>query len=239
MDSEQRRKRKRSGRSYSQANYYLSSPRTLVLCLSFFLFLFLFFLYSGRFRTASFRPVITASSTTLSLISSTASNSVLDSFSHHKDSPPLKVQDRVLFPDHELLIVANRFQQNEQLECVYRRFSNGSDEFGFAVKPVLSTDGYDEFRSIVRCPLPFGNYSSAVDLRRRGGHDDWTARVNSTAAASPWDKVVYEAVIDEDTVVVFAKGLNLRPHIKSDPTRLSCHFGSGVRTKTTALCSLL
>lgn len=131
--------------------------------------------------------------------------------------------------------MANRFQQNEHLECVYRRFSNGSDEFGFAVKPVLSTDGYDEFRSIVRCPLPFGNYSSAVDLRRRGGHDDWTARINSTAAASPWDKVVYEAVIDEDTVVVFAKGLNLRPHRKSDPTRLSCHFGLGSLDKDDGL----
>ncbi|PRQ41256.1 putative Glycosyltransferase family 92 [Rosa chinensis] len=225
MDSEQRRKRKRMGRSYSEAKHYLSSRRSLFLCFSFFVFLLL--LSSGRFRTASFRPVITASSTTLYLISSTAHNSVLDSVAHRNDSPPAKVQDRVLFPDHVLLIAANRFQPQDELDCVYRRF-NGSDEVAFAVKPVLSTEAYDEVRSIVRCPLPFGNYSSAVDLRRRGGKHDWTARINSTAAAaSPWDKVVYEAVIDDDTAVVFVKGLNLKPHRKSDPTRLTCHFEMG------------
>ncbi|XP_050118582.1 glycosyltransferase family 92 protein RCOM_0530710-like [Malus sylvestris] len=239
MDSsEQRRKRKRMGRSYLQAKQYLSLRRPLVLCFSFFIFLL--FVSSGRFRPASFRPVLTASSTTLSLLSSTASNSILESFAahskHSKESPPsFRVQDRILFPDHVLLIVPNRFRQNDELECVYHKRFNGSDDdiledkeknqhLDFAVRPVLSTDSYDDFRSIVRCPLPPLNFSTAVDLRRRGSYDT-TAATNGTA--SPWDKVVYEAVIDGDTAVVFVKGLNLRPHKNSDPTRLSCHFGLG------------
>ncbi|KAL6294623.1 hypothetical protein ACE6H2_002765 [Prunus campanulata] len=239
MDSsEQRRKRKRMLRSYSQAKHYLSLRRPLILCFSFFIFLLL--LSSERFRPASFRPVLNASTTTLSLLSSTASNSILESFtnrnsnsnSNTRDSFPLRVQDRILFPDHVLLIVPNRFRQNDQLECVYHRLSNGSDELqdgeknphlDFAIRPVLSTDVYDELRSIARCPLPSNNYSEAVDLRRRGGGYDWTAGINGTAY--PWDRVVYEAVIDGDTAVVFVKGLNLRPHKKSDPTRLTCHFG--------------
>ncbi|XP_050372902.1 glycosyltransferase family 92 protein RCOM_0530710 [Argentina anserina] len=231
MDSEQRRKRKRLvGRSYSQ------SRRSLFLCFSFFIFLL--FLSSRRFRTASFRPVITASSTTFSLLSSTAHNSVLDSFAHRNDSPPpVKVQDRVLFPDHVLLIAAGRFRPEDQLDCVYRKF-NGSDEVAFAVKPAMSVESYDEVRSIVRCP--FGNYSSAVGLRRRGGKHDWTARINQTvAAASPWDKVVYEAVMDDDKAVVFVKGLNLRPHRKSDPAQLTCHFdfGDGFELATEAVAA--
>ncbi|KAJ7953706.1 glycosyltransferase family 92 protein [Quillaja saponaria] len=70
------------------------------------------------------------------------------------------------------------------------------------------------------------NYSAAmVDLRRQGemsGHY-WSSRSNQTAKM--WDKVAYDAALDGDTVVVFIKGLNLRPHKISDPTQFSCHFG--------------
>ncbi|KAK7281061.1 hypothetical protein RIF29_08722 [Crotalaria pallida] len=40
-----------------------------------------------------------------------------------------------------------------------------------------------------------------------------------------WDKVAYEAILDGDTIVVFVKGLNLRPHKISDPANFRCHFG--------------
>jgi hypothetical protein len=42
-----------------------------------------------------------------------------------------------------------------------------------------------------------------------------------------WDSLVYEAALDGDTAVVFAKGLNLRPGRISDPIQFSCHFGLG------------
>lgn len=136
-----------------------------------------------------------------------------------------------------LLFVRNRAHLgNQPLDCVYYSFLNGSNEFledkgnpqvkAYA-RPALSIDGYDELQMIVRCPLPPVNYSAVVDLRRRGGavNDDWATRVNQTVYS--WDKVVYAAVMDGDTVAVFVKGLNLRPHKDSDPTQLSCRFGLG------------
>ncbi|PON46539.1 Glycosyltransferase [Parasponia andersonii] len=229
MDSEQRRKRKRLGRPYSQAQYF--SVRSLILCLSFFVFLL--FLSSDRFpvNPASFRPSL-SSSPTFTLFYSSASNSILDSFGSKRQRVS-RVEDRILFPDHVLLMVAgNRISQPEGLDCVYYNYSNGFGDSvddkraGIVVRPALFTDGYDEFRSIVRCPLPPANFSAAVDLRRRGDPVNEylpSSAVNQTVHS--WDKVVYEAALDGDTVVVFVKGLNLRPHRKSDPTRLRCRFG--------------
>ncbi|KAF5449766.1 hypothetical protein F2P56_030178 [Juglans regia] len=232
MDSEQRRKRKRMGRSYSQGHYL--SLRSFVLCLSFFVFLA--FLSSDRFSigAVSFRPVLRASST-LTLLSSSPSSSILDSF--HDKFLPLRVEDRVLFPDHLLLLVSNKLHESEELECVYSTFLNGSGELlrdkrsqEVGIRPVLSTEPYDALRSIVRCPLPPVNYSTAaVDLRRlrsgEAGHYEWSVGANQTVYW--WEKLAYEAVLDGDTVAVFVKGLNLRPHKKSDPTQFRCHFGFG------------
>lgn len=243
MESEQRRRRKRSApaKPYSSGSQ-LFSLRSLALCLSFLVFL-LFLSYSSSsdrglsVSAASFRPVLSAS--TLSLLSSSAGNSVLDSLKHRPLSPSSaqpRVEDRVLFPDHVLLLVPDgvvlgRRRREEDLECVYRApASNGSDRHAEAA---LSVDVYNEHRSIVRCPLPPANFSAArVDLRRRGAAAPaygWErARSNRTAAAvRAWDRVVYEAELDGETAVVFAKGLNLRPHRRSNPAQFSCHFGWG------------
>ena len=230
--SEQRRKRKRAGRPYyyyySQAHYF--SLRSFVLCLSFLVFLL--FLSADRFPLgpASFHPVLKASTL---LSSSTTSSSILDSFnSNNNRFLPILVNDRVLFPDHVLLIVSNQIVQAQDLDCVYYSKFNGSDELVKA-RPALSAEQYGAFRSIVRCPIPEANYSGVVDLRRRVGdvaESDWSLRVKSNQSSQTvhsWEKVVYEAVLDGDTAVLFVKGLNLRPHRRSDPTRFSCHFGFG------------
>ncbi|KAI4328327.1 hypothetical protein L6164_020688 [Bauhinia variegata] len=224
MDSGQYRKRKRLGRplSYTQ---FLFSPRTLFLCLSFFVFLL--FLSSDRFSigASSLRPALGASN--LSLLYSSASNSILDSFSTRL--LPLRVEHRILFPDHVLLMVNGKIRRSQELECVYYKLFNGSDEGKpqlADVQPVLSTDEYDVSRSVVRCPIPQSNFSSAaVDLRLRGemGRGNWYFRSNQTAIS--WDKLAYEARLDGDTVLVFVKGLNLRPHKISDPSHFRCHFG--------------
>lgn len=136
------------------------------------------------------------------------------------------MEDRIIFPDHVVLMVSNKvLRQSQDLECIYYKlFFNDSDDV--RVQPVLSTDKYDEFRSIVRCPIPQANYSAAaVDLRRRGqlGIRNWDSLANQTVQS--WDKVAYEATLDGNTAVVFVKGLNLRPHKISDPTHFLCHFG--------------
>lgn len=124
-------------------------------------------------------------------------------------------------------------QPHESLECVYYTLANnGSTKpvLDVHVEPVLSMDFYDEFRSIARCPFTQTNSTisggvKVVDLRRSGevGHRSFGVLKNQTPQS--WDRVAYEASLDGDTVVVFVKGLNLRPHKISDPTNFRCHFG--------------
>ena len=150
---------------------------------------------------------------------------MLDSF--NTGLRPLRVQDRVIFPDLVLLMVGNEIQKTERLECVFYKFLNNSNEVAdVQVQPVLSVDAYDEFRSLVKCPIPQTNYTAAtVDLRRRGEVGNRIRHLPINQTGQSWDKVAYEAALDGDTVVVFAKGLNLRPHRISDPSRFLCHFG--------------
>lgn len=151
----------------------------------------------------------------------------------------LRIEDRVLFPDHVLLILSNRIQSIEGLNCVYyeKTANDTSDEIirlqkknnleVVLLRPVLSLDDYDErYRSIVRCPLPPMNYSAAVNLQMLDDRKAMNAADNQTVAHS-WDMMAYDAALDGNTAVVFVKGLNLRPDRESNPTQFSCHFGLG------------
>ncbi|KAK4763694.1 hypothetical protein SAY87_013132 [Trapa incisa] len=233
MDLEHRRKRRRPFQvkpgSFSPWPH-LFSLRSLLLCLS--LFVFLLFISSDRYlvNSAAFRPLL--SSSTLSLLSSSAA----DDFATNRSldsrllSAALRIEDRVHFPDYLLLLLGSPhgISSTKNFECVYYLQNSSADEIGnqgsVTALPVLTAGAYDEFRSIVRCPLPPKNYSTAVDLRRRGGvAADHSKRPDQMVHS--WDKVAYEAVLDEDTAVVFVKGLNLRPHRRSNPAQFSCHFG--------------
>lgn len=94
---------------------------------------------------------------------------------------------------------------------------------------MISTDGYSSLQSIVRCPIPPANFSTAdVYVRRSSGCDrrrslEFPAKL--TGNRYFWSDLVYEAYLDGDSVVLFVKGLNLKPHQISDPTRFRCHFG--------------
>ncbi|KAG6426340.1 hypothetical protein SASPL_110562 [Salvia splendens] len=217
--SDQRRKRKRILRPS------LFSVRSLLLCFTFLTFLYLLS-YTLPFTSSVFRPVLVVSS--LSLLSTTTAKSIP---TFGGVLLPLDIEDRVLFPDHVLLLVTggrkDGLMNDDKLECVYfiekdRNYSGGS-----AVKKVLSVDEYDEFRIIVRCPLPVGNYSAAVNLRFRGEDRVF----EHTSSLKHWNSVTYAAAIDGSSVVVFVKGLNLRADRKSDPSQFSCHFALGKRER--------
>ncbi|GLT86367.1 hypothetical protein SLE2022_045100 [Rubroshorea leprosula] len=227
MDSDQRRKRKRFYRPYSRLQFF--SRRSLILCLCFFVFLM--FLSSDRFpirSTSVRRPVLRVPRLSLSSMTS------FQYPNNRRLSRPLKVENRVLFPDHLLLMFSGKIELSENLECIYYKVSSNSsqptEEDGqeIVIQPVMSADEYDKFRWIARCPPPPLNYSAAaVSLRRRGGVDDydWPLRINQTVHS--WERVVYEAAIDGNMAVLFVKGLNLRPHKESDPTQFRCQFGLG------------
>ncbi|KAE9607111.1 putative Glycosyltransferase family 92 [Lupinus albus] len=234
MDLEQRRKRKQHQKYLVGRNQLLNLPSSKSLFLSFFLFILLIFLSLNRFSLIyffnnhffTFHPSLSPS--TLSFLHSSKSNSILDP--QTTTLHPFTLQHRILFPDYLLLFLTGHRPKPNELECVY--YNNGSATGSTEptrdvneVQPVLSTDQYDEFRSIARCPFP-KNMSTAttVDIRRRGemGRRDLNQIAKKTQS---WDKVAYEATLDGDTVVVFVKGLNLRPHKISDPITFWCHFG--------------
>jgi hypothetical protein len=227
MDTEQRRKRKRV-----LAKHFHISSRSIFLCFSFFIFLIFLSNYHGFF---------THKPSTLSLLYSSASNSVLDPLQQSKTTTTtatvsFTIQHQILFPNHYLIFITNHHEKNqphESLECVYYTLqTNGSTKpvLDVHAEPVQSMDFYDESRSIARCPFPQTNFSTTggvkvVDLRRSGEMGPRSFGVLKNQKPQSWDKVAYEAILDGDTVVVFVKGLNLRPHKISDPTHFRCHFG--------------
>ncbi|PIN24926.1 hypothetical protein CDL12_02314 [Handroanthus impetiginosus] len=227
MDSsDQRRKRKRILRQ-SYFHLHLSSVRSLVVCFSLLTFLYLLS-YTNPFTSSATRPVLVESS--LSLVSSSSSRTVKSVQDFDDLLLPLKIENRVLFPDHVLLLVSGvkkDWLMKNKLECVYYgkfgRFSGN-----FARKNALFVDEYDVFRSIVRCPLPSVNYSSVVNLKLKNGifkENNGIWMRNQTA--NSWENVAYEATVDGETAVVFVKGLHLRAGRESDPGQLTCHFGLG------------
>ncbi|CAK9138863.1 unnamed protein product [Ilex paraguariensis] len=237
MDSpEQRRKRKRFVRPQYSPKHYLSA-RSFILSFSFLIFLYLLSYRIFSINPSTFHPILVVSS--LSLLSSSSNESVLDYSKGYYLSSPFRIEDRVLFPDHVLLLVSSTrknewIKNSEGLECVYGKSflnSTDSDDIVTVKHSVLSVDEYDEFRFIARCPLPPANYSAVVSLGWRGGSvvelggGDGLLRRNQTAHS--WENVAYVAVLDGGTAVVFVKGLNLRQERESDPSQYRCHFGLG------------
>lgn len=176
---------------------------------------------------SSFKPILVVS--TFPLLSS----SPIKSFRHYRSSistkrtvpNSLRIEDRVLFPDHVLLLVSN-LDKRDEFECVYF-CKNGSDcdEIWKLGRSVLSVDEYGEFQSVVRCPIPPLNYSAAVGLGRGGRRkvlDEGLGKNNGVVHS--WETLVYAAVLDGETVVVFVKGLNHRPDRESDPAQFGCHW---------------
>ncbi|KAI9386539.1 hypothetical protein POPTR_010G039000v4 [Populus trichocarpa] len=229
MDSEQRRKRKQQGRIYRPACAKLLLVRSLTVCLSFLVFLL--FISSDRLpirRDGSFRPVLRTSTMSLlpAFLTGGGGGGGISQYQN------LVVEGRVLLPDHLVLIVSSKLTPpTDNLDCVY--YDNMLERV--VLKPVISVDGYhQQLKSIVRCHLPPLNFSASVNLRGRGWSGDvvverreWLLRLNQSVVPS-WNKVVYEAVLDSNgytsNVVVFAKGLNLRPHREADARKFRCHF---------------
>ncbi|PIN18035.1 hypothetical protein CDL12_09291 [Handroanthus impetiginosus] len=230
--SDQRRKRKRFLRQSDSPLFsvlHLLSVRSLVLCFSFLIFLYLLS-YTVPFSSSAFRPVLVVSS--LSLLSSSSYSTVKSVQDFGGFLLPLKIESRVLFPDHVLLMVRKndggilKKSDFDDLECVYYG-KNANDSDNFVTQQLLSWDEYDEFRSIVRCPLPSVNYSAEVNLSSNDKNGILREDKNGMVNSCSWEKVAYAATLDKGTVVVFVKGLNLRADRESDPSQFSCHFGFG------------
>ncbi|CAN4116253.1 unnamed protein product [Withania somnifera] len=230
MDSsEQRRKRKRIFRPSStdlvpyNSLVYFFSVRSFVLCFSFFIFLY-FLSYHIPLSSSSFRPVLVVSSLSL-LSSSSSSHSIFQDFD--TSLLPLTIEGRALFPDHVLLLLSKNdlAVKSTEFECVYGRNVQGDV---IVKEKAYSVDVYGESGILVRCPLPPVNYSAVVNLRKfRSNGIMHGVLKKSNQTVHSWENVAYAATLDGNTVVVFVKGLNLRPDRESDSSQFSCHFELG------------
>lgn len=234
MDSsDQRRKRKRSLRQSYSCSYFplhLFSVRFFIICFIFLICL-RFLSYTSSSASSALHPVLVVSS--ISLLSSSSSSRTVKSVKEYDSLlSPLKIESRVSFPDHILVMVSGGNENgrvSDEIECVY--YPKFNDTCDFVRKKVFSVDDYDGFRSIVRCPLPSTNYSNAVVLSKKIGKNgilrDKTRFLMSNYTVKSWENVVYSATVDRDTAILFVKGLNLRPDRESDPSQFSCHYGLG------------
>ncbi|XP_074309807.1 glycosyltransferase family 92 protein RCOM_0530710-like [Silene latifolia] len=236
------RKRKRIFKSPFPVNQFFST-KYLQLC--FCLFALYILLYRG-ISCGPFRP--TPLVPKLAVFSSSVSNSVQELTTHHitnrailngggsgdgKKPVELRVENRVVFPDHVLVILSTRQQGpplRQRIDCVYNnRLDDRSMGEESLIHSMLSADEYGDDRWIIQCPSPPANYSTVVGLR--GHRDDaigfeWMAGMrDSNMTAQLWNMLAYEAVVEgEDTAVVFVKGLRLKSDRESNASYFNCHF---------------
>ncbi|EOA18114.1 hypothetical protein CARUB_v10006575mg [Capsella rubella] len=133
------------------------------------------------------------------------------------------IHEAVVFPDQTLIFLnyppSSRLLTKEDLFCVFSDVKDSSKsykELPFAVE--IDDNG----RQIVRCSaVPRGSTVSLAVSR-------WSVGDNNLLVETThrWDWLVYDAVIDDDnSTVVFVKGLNLRPGKVADVSRYECVYG--------------
>ncbi|KAL7610920.1 hypothetical protein Lser_V15G11481 [Lactuca serriola] len=226
MDSpEQRRKRKRflKPTNFSSLRHF-PPVRSLLYCFGFFVFFYLLF----RRHTSAFHHVIAHSR--LSSLSAFQMDPV-SVFSKFNELPQFKIEDRVSFPDHVLLLVSKSTDTGTEignrLKCIYKsNISDSDSDLDNGVRKgsnPLSVEEYNDNRFLVRCPLPPVNFSSLITLQQHGLMID----TSEDKPVNSWENLAYEAVLDGNTAVVFVKGISHRQDKESDPKQFSCHFGLG------------
>ncbi|GAV85513.1 Glyco_transf_92 domain-containing protein/zf-C3HC4_2 domain-containing protein, partial [Cephalotus follicularis] len=183
-----------------------------------FCYIFPFLLFSGLvfssfrlFFRGTFQPVLGPTRPTHQSI-----KSISDDSPH---LPAISIRETVVFPDQTLFFLnyppSARLFTKEDLDCVYLSANSSQPQLK---RPPARIDGHDVDDQIVRCPA--GPPGSTVSLGLK-------SRVHVPVGPTHrWDSLAYEALIDRDnTTIVFAKGLNLRPESVSDASRFECVYG--------------
>ncbi|XVF60120.1 hypothetical protein PTKIN_Ptkin08bG0018100 [Pterospermum kingtungense] len=134
----------------------------------------------------------------------------------------LSIRETVLLPDQVLLFLkyppSARLFTKEELVCIYLPARNKSSKPRLK-KPLARVDTEQLGEQIVRCPsCPRGRIAT-IGLRTSGAY-------LPPGPTHRWDSLAYEALIDDDnTTVLFVKGLNLRPERVSNASRFECVYG--------------
>lgn len=163
---------------------------------------------------ASFRPVLRTAwpSATLNAISSDARAQQAGS-SADAVLPSVQIQHVVAFPDRVLLILKDGLSlpAPQRFECLYSP-ANSSE----LRRPPLLAASLPDGPSLVHCPAE----PSGVDV-------SLSLSLSPPVVPLQWDRLVYTAVVDsrDNSTIVFAKGMNLRPGRLGVASRYQCVFG--------------
>ncbi|XP_071738710.1 glycosyltransferase family 92 protein RCOM_0530710-like [Rutidosis leptorrhynchoides] len=172
------------------------------------------FLFFSGITFSSLRLFLTTERYQLNFISSTEVKT--------SDSSPandISISETVSFPDQVLIFLkyppSTPFLTKNEFNCVFLSRNTS------VTSSLLSIDNEYHDHQIVRCELPPRGMIASVSL-------------NGQIKLPPgpthdWKSLVYEAVIDRDnnnTTVVFVKGLNLRSGKVSNASRFQCVYGS-------------
>ncbi|XP_038987370.1 glycosyltransferase family 92 protein Os08g0121900 [Phoenix dactylifera] len=197
-------------------------------CSSFAVFAFLCFALFAAFAFStfrlfgvSFRPVL------ISTWQSPAMNAVSGEVPLSRRGPAatltsLQIQEAISFPDQVLLFLKSPSSLPSDLLCLYYPSSptaaGGRPDLRL---PPLSSSSPDPL--LVRCPLAPGGFSISLSASASPSPSLDLPPIRPR----PWDHLAYAAVFDprDNSTIVFAKGLNLRPTRLSDPSRYECIFG--------------
>ncbi|KAL2651599.1 hypothetical protein R1flu_019727 [Riccia fluitans] len=147
------------------------------------------------------------------------------------------VQDAIVFPDNVMLLVTvpdsiDLRGNMESLECRFGGMKNQSST------PVISIKPRTKGLLMVRCSVPNwvkefpGKSHKNVTLGIRNSD----IGVQSAAVYNPtrlpsWDYVVYESLVDTDSIILLVKGLVTRSSKRIDVKSVRCIFGEKLTSK--------
>lgn len=143
------------------------------------------------------------------------------------DTPAVSVRETVILPDQALIFLkypsssAPLFTKPD-IACVYTDSDSGQNSSParrLHLSPTSLESGYQNQNDlqIVRCSLP--PRGKIVSLAVNGNLD------LTPGPTYRWDSLAYDAILDEDnSTIVFVKGLNLRSGKPADPSKYKCIY---------------
>lgn len=164
---------------------------------------------------ASFRPVLKTAwpSATLNAVSSERGAAQAGVVGADTVLPSVQIRHAVALPDRVLLILRedSLLPASGQFECLYSPANSSQLR-----RLPLSVATLPDRPNLVHCPA--GPSGVAVSL---------TLSQSAPVAPFQWDRLVYTALLDsrDNSTVVFAKGMNLRPGRLGVASRYECVFG--------------
>lgn len=156
--------------------------------------------------------------------------------------PSIYVQDAVVFPDNVMLLVrvAKSVDLEESKDSLDCRFGGIlSDSENKATSPVLSINPWTKGFQVVRCRCPESDYESPSKIHSNVtlGIRESEIRAESNAFYHPhtlptWKVLVYENLIDGDSLVLLAKGLVTMSTKRTNVQLLKCVFGTNLPSES-------